>query len=171
VEDNVTVYLEWANGATGTFISSTGEAPGANRFEIVGSRGTLVLENNRLTFTRNLVDMLEFSRTSTQGFVKPESTVQEIPFQNSDVPHAIMMQNFVDAILDGKPLIAPGEEGVHSVELANAMVFSSLENETVSLPLNGAAWERKLNELIAGSTIKKKVVKVAAADFTSSFRK
>ena len=72
VEDNVTAYLEWPNGATGTFISSTGEAPGTNRFEIAGTKGRLVLENNQLAFTRNEMDMLEFSKTAKQGFVKPE---------------------------------------------------------------------------------------------------
>ncbi len=171
VEDNVTAYLEWANGATGSFISSTGEAPGTNRLEIVGTRGTLVLENNKLTFARNAVDMLEFSRTATQGFVKPEAKVEEIPFANAEVPHAIVTQNFVNAILDGKPLIAPGAEGIHSVELANAMVFSSLLGQTLELPMDGSAWEKELNRLIVNSKVKKNVVKVATDDFASSFRK
>jgi len=171
VEDNVTAYLEWPDGATGTFISSTGEAPGANRFEIVGTRGTLVLENNKLIFTHNAADMIEFSKTATQGFVKPESRVEEIPFTNAVLPHAIMTQNFVNAILNGEPLIAPGEEGINSVELANVMVFSSLLEQTIELPMSGAAWEKKLNQLIAESKIEKKVVKVATDDFASSFRK
>src|SRR5688500_7985296 len=53
VEDNVTAYLEWPNGATGVFITSTGEAPGSNRLEIVGERGKLVVENQKISFTRN----------------------------------------------------------------------------------------------------------------------
>jgi predicted dehydrogenase len=171
VEDNITVYLEWPNGATGTFISSTGEAPGANRFEIVGTRGTLVLENNKLIFTRNAADMIEFSKTAKQGFVKPESHIEEVPFVNAVLPHATMVQNFVNAILDGEPLIAPGEEGIHSVELANVMVFSSLLEQTIELPMCGAAWEKKLNQLIAESKTEKKVVKVTTDDFASSFRK
>jgi predicted dehydrogenase len=171
VEDNVTAYLEWPNGATGTFISSTGEAPGTNRFEIVGTRGRLVLENNRLAFTRNVADMMRFSETATQGFVKPEIWNVDIPFENAGSPHATMVQNFVNAILDCEPLIAPGEEGIHSVELANAILYSSLLGETVDLPMNGAAWEKKLNQLIAESKIEKKVVKVATDDFASSFRK
>jgi predicted dehydrogenase len=171
VEDNVTVYLEWANGATGTFISSTGETPGTNRFEIVGTRGTLVLENNKLTFTRNEADMLEFSKTAKQGFVKPGSRTEEIAFENAAAPHATMVQNFVNAILDGAPLIAPGEEGINSVELANVMIYSSLLGQTMELPMDGAAWEKKLNQLIAESKIEKKVVRVATDDFASSFRK
>ena len=143
VEDNVTAYLEWPNGATGTFISSTGEAPGANRFEIVGTHGTLALENNKLTFTCNASDMIEFSKTAKQGFVKPESKTEEISFKNATLPHATMVQNFVNAILDGEPLTAPGEEGINSVELANMMVYSSMLGETVELPMNGAAWEKE----------------------------
>jgi predicted dehydrogenase len=156
VEDNVTAYFEWANRTTGAFFSSTGESPGTNRLEIAGTGGKLVLEHNRLTFTRNTVDMIEFSRTARQGFAKPETTTEEIPFADAPAPHAALMQNFVDAILDGGPLLAPGKEGVHSVELANAMVYSSLLGQTVELPLDGAAWERKLNELIAGSKVAKK---------------
>ena len=171
VEDNVTAYLEWASGATGVFVSSTGEAPGTNRFEIVGSRGTVIMENNKIQFTRNAADMIEFSQTARQGFVKPEAKTEEIPFENAVVPHAIMVQNFVNAILDGEPLIVPGAEGIHSVELANAMVYSSLLNETVELPMDGAAWETKLNQLIATSNVQKKVVTVEAADFASSFRR
>lgn len=171
VEDNVTAYLEWANGATGVFVSSTGEAPGANRFEIVGTRGTLVLENGKLMFTRNAADMIEFSRTAKTGFSKPDATTGEVPFTNATVPHATLMQNFVNAILDGEKLIAPGVDGIHSVELANAMVFSSLTKETVELPMSSAAWEAKLNQLIAESKLEKKVMQVQASDFASSFRK
>jgi predicted dehydrogenase len=171
VEDSVTAYCEWSEGATGTFVSSTGEAPGTNRFEIVGTQGTLVLENNKLIFTRNATDMIEFSKTAGQGFVKPETRVEEIPFENAILPHATMVQNFVNAILDGEPLIAPGEEGIHSVELANVVVYSSLLGQTVELPMDGAAWERKLNQLIVESKIEKKVVKVAMDDFAISFRK
>ena len=171
VEDSVTAYLEWPNGATGAFISSSGEAPGTNRFEIVGTRGRLVLENNRLDFIRNESDMLEFSKAAKSGFVKPEVTHREVPFEDATLPPAILTQTFVNAILDGEPLLAPGEEGVYSVELANAMVYSSLLRETVRLPLDGAAWEGKLNKLIADSKSVKKVVKVATDDFVGSFRK
>ena len=171
VEDNVTAYLEWDNGATGSFISSTGEAPGTNRLEIAGTKGRLLLENDRLTFARNEGDMIEFSKAATQGFVKPAVTQQEIPFANATLPHAILTQNFVDAILDGESLIAPGEEGLHSLELANALVWSSLLGETIRLPMDGAGWEATLNQLIAESKVVKKVRAAGVDDFTGSFKK
>jgi len=171
VEDYVTAYLEWADGATGTFIASTGEAPGTNRLEIAGTRGKLVLENGQLTFMRNDQDMCEFSRSASQGFTKPEFHQEAIPFTDAAAPHATMTQNFVNAILDGRPLIAPGEEGLNSVELANAMLYSSFLGQILELPLDGAAWERKLNELIAQSNVEKHAAAVATDDFASSFRK
>ena len=102
VEDNVTAYLEWPNGATGVFVTSTGEAPGTNRFEIVGTRGKLVLENNKLTFTRNDADMIEFSKTAKSRLRETRGLERGHPVrERRRTPHAILMQNFVDAILDG----------------------------------------------------------------------
>ncbi len=171
VEDNVSIFLEWKNGATGVFVSSTGETPGTNRFEIVGTRGKVVLENGRLTFIRNDADMIEFSKNAKIGFSKPEVWNVEIPFENAAAPHATLMQNFVDTILDGTPLLVPGEEGIHSVELANVMLYSSLINQTVELPMDSAAFEKKLQQLIAESKFEKKVVEVSGEDFTQSFHR
>jgi predicted dehydrogenase len=171
VEDNVSAYLEYKNGATGTFVSSTGEAPGSNRFEIVGTRGKLVLERDKLNFTRNESDMLEFSRAAKLGFAKPEVWNVEIPFDNAPNPHAILIQNFVNAILDGEKLIAPGEEGIHSVELANVILYSSLIDQAVRMPMDSAAYEKKLNQLIAESKTEKKLVQVSNEDFTKSFNR
>ncbi len=171
VEDNITTYLEWPNQATGVFVSSTGEAPGTNRFELVGTRGKIVLENNKVTFTRNDADMVEFSKTSKSGFAKPEVWNIDIPVDNANNPHGILMQNFVDSILDGTPLIAPGAEGMGSVELANVLLYSSLINQTVEMPMDSAAWEKKLNQLIAESRHEKKVATTTSEDFTKSFNR
>jgi predicted dehydrogenase len=171
VEDNVTAYFEYPDGGVGVFITSTGEAPGTNRLEIAGERGKLVLEQGKLTFTRNEVSMLQFSQAAKTGFAKPEVWNVEIPLDTGSWQHHMVTQNFVEAILDGAPLIAPAAEGMHSVELANAMLYSSLINQTVELPLDGAAYERKLNQLIAESRFEKKVAPVAGEDFTKSFNR
>ena len=171
VEDDVTCYMEYANGANGAFITSTGETPGSNRFEIAGTKGRALLENDRLIVTRNEVASDEWSRTSKIGFKQPESTVEEIPIPGADNAHAQLIANFVNAILDGEALIAPGASGIGSVELANVMVYSGLLGQAVDLPMDSAAWESKLNELIASSTHEKKVVEVSNEDFSASFRK
>jgi predicted dehydrogenase len=169
VEDNVTAYMEFPNAATGVFVSNTGEAPGANRLEIVGEMGQLVLLRDKLYFFRNEISMFEQSKTSKLGFQKPEIWNIEIPFANEPAQHATLTQNFIDSILDGTPLTAPGEEGIHSIELANVMLYSGLMNQTIELPLDSAAYEKKLNELIAASTLEKKVAHVSNEDFSKSF--
>jgi predicted dehydrogenase len=171
VEDNVTVYFEYANGGTGVFITSTGEAPGTNRFEIAGTRGKIVLEQAKIAFTRNEASMIEFGKSAKTGFARPDIWNVEIPVETGAAPHVLVMQNFVDAILDGASLIAPGAEGINSVELANAALFSSWTGETVELPLDGQAYERKLKEQIAESKFEKKVIETTTEDFAKSFTK
>lgn len=159
VEDEVTAYLEYANGATGVFITSTGEAPGTNRLEICGDRGRLVLENNELRYTRNEIPASEFLRTTKEPFASPSVWHVSFPHLAGNGPqHTGILRNFTDAILDNVPLLAPAVEGIHSVELANAMLHSSMSGETVELPLDGAAYERRLKKLIDSSTFKKVTV-------------
>ena len=171
VEDDVTCYMDFPNGATGAFITSSGETPGSNRFEIAGTKGRLILENEKLTLTRNAVPSDEWCKTSKIGFQQPDTTVEEIPIPGSESPHAKLMTNFVNAIIDNEPLIAPGAEGIGSVELANVMVYSGIIGKAIELPMNGAEWETKLNELIVNSNHEKKTVEVSNEDFAASFRK
>jgi predicted dehydrogenase len=172
VEDDVTAYLEYPNGATAVFVTSTGEAPGANRLEIAGDRGRLVLENETLTFLRNEVPTPEFSRTSQKPFDAPTTTEIRLPVSGRGGQHVEILQNFVDAILDGAPLIAPAAEGIHSVELANAMLYSSLTKQTVDLPLDGAAYELTLKGLMGRSRfVKPEVRQPTVVDFGKSFHR
>jgi len=169
VEDQITAYLEFPNKATGVFTASTGEAPGTNRFEIAGTMGKLVLENDKLTFIRNEVSMFEQLKTAKLGFQKPETWNVDVPITTAPAQHATLMQNFADPILDGAPLISPGEEGINSIELANVMLYSGLIQQTVQMPMDSAAYECKLKQLIAESRFEKKVVEISSEDFTKSF--
>jgi predicted dehydrogenase len=170
VEDDVTAYMEFPNGATAVFITSTGDAPGTNRLEITADRGKLVYENDSLLFTRNEVPTTEFSRTSPKFFDTPPRTEIKLPVQGHGGQHLEVLQNFVDAVLDGAPLIAPAEEGIHSVELANAMLLSSFKNRTVELPMDAAEYAGLLEDLVRSSTAGKKEVRARSAeDFSKSF--
>jgi predicted dehydrogenase len=151
VEDDVTAYFGYRDGTTGVFIASTGEAPGTNRLEVAAERGRVVIEQGKISFTQNEVPMSEFSRTTSGAFEKPPVREVNVAIQGTAPQHAGIMTNFVDAILDGAPLLSPAGEGIRSVELANAMLLSSFANETIRLPLDGARYERWLNERIAES--------------------
>ncbi len=171
VEDEVTAYLEFPNGATGVFIASTGEAPGTNRLEIAGELGRLIYENDQIVFTRNAVPMSEFSRMAKEGFASPKTRNVAVTARGHGGQHNEILRNFTDAILDGVPLIAPAAEGIHSVELANAMLYSTWTGRTVELPLDGRRYARALQRQIAGSKFKKKRVAARASpgDFAKSF--
>ena len=155
VEDDVTAYLEYRNGMTGVFIASTGEAPGTNRLEVAAERGRVVLENGKLGFLRNEVPMSEFSRTTAGAFDKPATREISPKIEGTATGHAGIMANFVEAILEGAPLLAPASDGIRSVELANAMLLSSLTGEMIDLPMNGARYEKWLQDRIAESRMKR----------------
>lgn len=170
VEDDVTAYMEYPDGKTAVFICTTGEAPGTNRLEIAADRGKLVMEDDRLTFTRNEIPTSEFNRTCESGFAKPgiwNVTIPTAPAQGGQ--HMWIVRNFVEAILDGKELVAPAEAGIHSVELANAMLASSFWNAEIALPLDAAAYDKTLKEKIESSTIEKEIRETKAGDFGKSF--
>lgn len=169
VEDQVTAYLEYPNGATGVFITTTGEAPGVNRLEISGENGRVVVEGANIRFIRNEIPTTEFSRTTEHAFSTPPVWNIEIPISGYGEQHPAITQNFVNAILQGTPLLAPAEEGVKSVELANAMLYSTLTDSTVEIPLDGAAYERELMKLIENSTYEKNASEDKVMDLTGSF--
>ncbi len=151
VEDDVTAYFSYRGGLTGTFITSSGEAPGVNRLEITGDRGTLLYANDRLTMRRNETPAAEFCRTSPRAYEAPDTWFARIPVRPGHGDHAIIVRNFVDAIIDGKRLIAPAEEGANQAELSNAITLSALENRDVSLPMPPARYEKVLRGLMRKS--------------------
>jgi predicted dehydrogenase len=171
VEDDVTAYLEYSDGMTAVISTSTGEAPGTNRLEVAAERGKVVIENDQFRFTRNEVPMSEFSRTDPGRFSAPATWNVQIPVEGHGAQHNGILANFVAAILDGAPLIAPAREGIHSLELANSFLLSSLENRSVQLPIDAALFEQHLQKLIASSDRQKpKVVRETSDDMSNSFR-
>ena len=171
VEDDVTAYLEYDNGCTGVFITTTGEAPGTNRLEVTAECGRVVIDDDGIHFTRNESPMSEFSKTATGPFSSPEAHEVDLSVDGKAGHHIEVLQNFTDAILKDEKLIAPAAEGIHSVELANVMLYSTFTDSTVELPLDGAAYEARLKELIANSTFKKEVSEndLGPQDLSESF--
>lgn len=168
VEDDVTAYVEYENGATGVFITTTGEAPGTNRYEVVGDRGKIVVEHNQLTFHRLTVSEREFNQTSTSGFGQPECWKIDVPVHGNATGHLGIIQNWIDAIVHGTSLLAPGEEGIKGLELSNAMYLSSWLDKPVDLPIDADLFHEKLQEQIENSTFEKKVVEDKTLDVSGS---
>ncbi len=173
VEDEVNAYLEWPNGATGNFITSTGEAPGTDRLEIAGDMGKIVLERgNTIEIVKNHMPASVFSKTTDQMFGKPGTDHITIEPTGPNANHDVVTRNFIDAILHGADLIAPGEEGLASLELGNAILMSGIQRKPIKIPTPRAAYEKMLKDLIKKSTFKKDAVKkVAEVNMASSFHK
>lgn len=157
VEDDVTAFFQHADGLHATITTSTGEAPSKNRLEIHGERGRLTLENGRLEFLKNQVPMSEHTRSAAAFYQMPPAESVEVTVRGVAGHHAQMLQNFAEAILHGTPLLAPAAEGIHAVELANAIQYSSATDQTLTLPLDAAAYEQFLNDKIATSKPKQRV--------------
>lgn len=151
VEDDVTAYMEFENGATGVFVTTTGDAPGTNRFEIDLEKGKLVCEDDKLILHRLAVNEREFCRTATEGFAKPECTVEEVETDGKNEQHVGVMNAFADKILEKGELVAPGREGINGLMLSNAMHLSSWTDETVTLPVDEDRFLALLNERRAKS--------------------
>lgn len=155
VEDEVTAYVEYENGATGVFITSTGEAPGTNRLEITGDQGKLTIEGGSLVFHRNRMPTSQFNREFKGGFGTPECWECRIPTPGAEEGHQGLTQDWVNAIRTGSPLLGPGEEGIRSLSLSNAMLLSSWTDDWVQLPLDDDLFHTKLQERIKRSTYNK----------------
>ena len=136
VEDDVTAYVEYPNGATGTFVTCTGEVPGTNRFEVSMDGGQLVYEHGRLTLSRPSVPASRFIREYAGGFGKPEVTSEDITPEGEYTMHAGVLRAFARHMLFGEPMVADGREGLMSLSLANAMLLSAWTGETISLPMS-----------------------------------
>ncbi|QNK59776.1 Gfo/Idh/MocA family protein [Paenibacillus sp. PAMC21692] len=157
VEDDVTAFVEYENGATGVFVTTTGEAPGTNRLEISGDRGKVVIEDNKLTFWRLRVSEREFNATFTGGFGAPECWKCEVPVHGTNPDHKGIMQNFVNAILHDEALIAPGEEGIKGLMISNAMHLSTWTDNWVDLPIDEDLYYSYLQKNIEESRNRKGV--------------
>jgi len=171
VEDDVTAYVEYENGATGTFITSTGEAPGTNRFEVAGDRGKIVMESDKLTFWRTRVPERQFNEEFTGGFGEPEVWKCDIPSEDTGGKHCEVTAAWVKAILanDRSLLEVDGSEGINSLTLSNAMLLSAWTDAWVDLPIDAEKYHAMLQERIDSSTYVKDTSKTKIMDVEGSF--
>ena len=146
VEDDVTAYLEFENGATGVFVTSTGDAPGTNRLELTFEMGRIICEGDQLVFDRLAENERSFCKTCKEGFKKPDMERIVIDTDGKNEQHIGVMKAFAAHILRGEPLIAEGVEGIRGLTLSNAMFLSSWLNDSVEIPFDEDLFLRELNK-------------------------
>ena len=170
VEDDVSAYVEYENGATGMFITSTGDCPGTNRFEITLDKGKLIAEGDTLTMWKSDVSEQEFSATNTNPFGSMKFTVSTVETDGKNPQHAGVMNAFASAILHGTPLVAEGVEGIRGLSLSNAMHLSAFTNQTIEIDsLDHDLFYNELMKRVAASRRKVNVTEAVAGDMSDTF--
>lgn len=160
VEDDVTAYLEYPNGATGVFVTTTADAPGTNRFEITLEKGKLVCEDDNLSLYQLEVSEREHCFTAEEGFAKPEGQFVQIETDGLNPQHMGVLKAFAQRILNGTPLVAEGIEGINGLLLSNAMHLSSWLQKPIEFPFDEELFLEELTKRRTQSKFKKTVREV-----------
>lgn len=162
VEDDVSAYVEYENGATGVLITTTGDVPGTNRFEITLDKGKLVAENKKLYMWKNAVTEQEWTKSNTNPYAKPPMEFTEVETDGKNPQHVGVLNAFAGAVLRGEPLIADGREGINGLTISNAMHLSAWTGKEIVLPLDHDLFYEELKKRIAVSRRRENVVPVFA---------
>lgn len=168
VEDDVTAYVKYANGATGVFVTTTGDAHGTNRLEIQLDRARIVVENSKISLLVYEMTEQAFSKTNTEPFATVAASKSEVETDGENPQHVGVINAWGGAILRGEPLVADGSEGINGLTLSNAMHLSSWLGREVKLPLDEELFYGELMKRVAGSK-KKANVKEAVADTAATY--
>ena len=170
VDDDVMAYFEYDNGTTGEYITSTGEAPGTNRLEIACDMGRVIVENNKITFDRNVISEREHNKVNTAPFGKPECWECVVPAKtDGGEQHIGIFKDFANAVLKGTKLLAPGEEGINGLTISNAIHLSGWTGEIVDVKnFPHERFYELLQEKIRTSTVVKKESQVVV-DNTNTY--
>ena len=168
VEDEVTAYFRYKNGATGVFITTTGEAPGGNRLEISGTKGKLLCENDKIEFYRLSEDINEFSARNEVLFGSPEVEKIDVETDGENPQHLGIINNFTQSILGKEKLFVDGTDGLRGVELMNAIEYSGWHGGAEThVPVNEDEYIAELNKKCVGSRTKN--VSEKLADTTGTY--
>ena len=155
VEDDVTAYLEFDNGATGVFVASTGDLPGTNRLEIDCECGKLVCENNQIRCYRLTENERVTCFQSDNPWYRAEVTEEEIQPDGENPQHVGVLNAFAAHLLRGEKLIADAEDGLRALQLSNAIHYSGWTGEMISVPVPVEKFHDLFEKKIAGSTTRK----------------
>lgn len=175
VEDDVSIYAEYPNGATGTFITTTADAPGTNRLEITMDKAKLVCQFNQESneFEIKLYELEDslssYIKNASGGFDKPNGAWKTVETDGENPQHSGVMNAFAAHILRGEPLIAQGAEGINGLTISNAAFLSSWLDKTVEIPFDDELYYNMLQDKIKNSKFEKVVVEQIQADMSNTF--
>ncbi|MBQ8900954.1 MAG: hypothetical protein IJY72_08355, partial [Akkermansia sp.] len=162
VEDDVTTYLEYPGGATGVFVTTTGDAHGTNRFEVQMDKARIIVNYDGLSVLEFDVSEPEWSATNKEPFASMPAKEIQVETDGKNPQHIGVLNAWGGAILRGEPLVADGREGINGLTLSNAMHLSHFLGRKVTLPLDEDLYEAELMKRVATSRRKTNVREVVA---------
>ena len=166
VEDDATLITRYANGATGLFVTSTGEYPGTNRLEISGELGKLVLEEGVLKWWKLQESENDVRWHSDNSMPQIPYEYTEERFEDDGPQHRGIIQNFANAILHGEQLISPGIDGLNELTLSNAAYLSQWTgNSPVALPLDNGKFDAMLKERADNSLTHEELASIPEGEY------
>ena len=151
VEDEASALLEYPNGAVGYLIETVNEVPTSQRIELCGEYGKLVLDNTGLHFWEVEGGVQAFSDTTNAMWGRPQAVEVQVPLEERETGHAAIVRNVAQAILHGEALIAPGNDALAGLELANAMLLSGHKGKPMDIPLDRSEYDSFIAEMQATS--------------------
>lgn len=169
VEDDVTIYVEYPNGATGTFITSTGDYPGTNRLEITLQKAKIICEYGIIKVCELEKSVDEVIKTSEKSFDEIKGNWETIQTDGSNEQHPGVMNAFAAHILRGEPLVAEGKEGINGLTISNAAFLSSWLDKEIVLPIDEDLYYDMLQDKIKNSKFVKVVNEQVVEDMSSTY--
>jgi predicted dehydrogenase len=149
-EDSAQAMLEYPNGAPGYLTVSTVEPGSHGRIQIIGEKGGLELGREGLFKIRFTPSILKHMRGAKGMWDQPKSDMEpvRVPKGGGGV-HFDVYRNLIKAIRSHGQPRCNGTEGRKSLELANAIVMSSVTGRPATLPLSRPGYAAVLRKLRA----------------------
>ncbi|MCS6831137.1 MAG: Gfo/Idh/MocA family oxidoreductase [Armatimonadota bacterium] len=145
VEDEAFALLEYPNGAHGYLYVNVNEMPPARRFEVVGERGKVVIDGEQVAVTRIAPPIPQYMQQTEDMWELPVTESVCLDVSAGEQGHEAVIRNFARVLLGREErLVAPGEEALWSLELANAIILSAKQAKSVTLPLDGEEYDALL---------------------------
>jgi len=147
VEDVASAMLEYPNGAVGYVYCSTTEAPGTDIMEFAGEKGKLQVVGKTIRFWELPQGVKAFSDSSTEMWTRPEVVEVDLEIPECESGHIAILRNMARHLLYGEELIAPGVEGIKTVEMIDAMILSGKTGKPVDVPVDRALYDAFIEDM------------------------
>ena len=168
VEDDVTTWMEYEDGHTGVFITSTGDPHGSNRFEVQMDGAQLIVEGDKLKVLEFEQLEQDWTKTNKIPFASVPAHEVDVETDGLNPQHQGVFEAFAGAILRGEPLVAGGEEGINGLTLSNAMHLSAFLGKPVEIPFDENLYEEELMKRVKTSR-RKESGKAVFTDTTGTY--